>query len=352
MSTILVTGGAGFVGSHTCVSLLEKGFKVIVVDSNINSSPIALDRVEDILKIKHKSYEKIVFEKGDIRDEIFLRNIFNRAIKRYSEIKAVIHFAGLKSIRESVLDPLSYWDSNLIGTLTLLKVMNDFNCKTIVFSSSASIYGNEVRTPIVETSPIKPNNPYGKTKAAIEKILHDLFISTSNREWRIANLRYFNPIGSHKTGLIGENPNNVPNNLFPLICGVAIGRYEKLNIYGNDWPTKDGTGVRDYIHVMDLAEGHLLVLELLIKNKPQILSMNLGTGSGTSVLELISVFEKINGVKIPYHFSKRREGDNAFVVADNNLAKSILNWEPRMSIQEMCRDGYLWQIKNPNGYLN
>ena len=352
MSTILVTGGAGFVGSHTCVSLLEKGFKVIVLDSNINSSPIALERVEDILKIKQKPHEKIVFEKGDIRDEIFLRNIFAKAVKRYSAIKAVIHFAGLKSVRESVFEPLSYWDSNLIGTLSLLKVMNDFNCKTIVFSSSASIYGSEVTTPIVENSPIKPNNPYGNTKEAIERILYDLFISTSNSEWRIANLRYFNPIGSHKTGLIGENPNDVPNNLFPLICGVAIGKYEKLNIYGNDWPTQDGTGVRDYIHVMDLAEGHLLVLELLIKEKPQILSMNLGTGRGTSVLELIRAFEEVNSVKIPYSFSNRREGDNAFVVADNNLAKSILNWEPRMSIEEMCRDGYLWQIKNPNGYLN
>lgn len=351
MSTILVTGGAGFVGSHTCISLLEKGFKVIVLDSNINSSPIALDRVEDILKIKQKSYEKIVFEKGDIRDEIFLRNIFVRAIKRYSDIEAVIHFAGLKSVRESVLKPLAYWDSNLIGTLTLLKVMNDFDCKTLVFSSSASIYGNKVINPIVETSSIRPNNPYGETKAAIEIILNDLFMSSSYSEWRIANLRYFNPIGSHETGLIGENPNNIPNNLFPFICGVAAGKYEKLNIYGNDWPTNDGTGVRDYIHVMDLADSHLSALNFLFNNKPQIINLNIGTGIGTSVLELVEIFEKVNKRIIHFDFYKKRLGDVAELIADNKLAISKLDWKPRRDIEDMCRDGWKWALKNPEGYI-
>ena len=350
MRSILLTGGNGYIGTHTCVSFLKKNYKIIVLDSNVNSSPISLKRVKEIFKLRKNSQENIIFEKGDIRNEIFLRNVFINAIKRNSPIKAVVHFAGLKSVKDSVIDPLSYWDSNLFGALCLLKVMNKYKCKTIVFSSSAAIYGKNIKNPIEEISLIKPISPYGDTKVAVEKILENLFLSDTKHEWRIANLRYFNPIGAHHTGLIGENPYDVPSNIFPYICGVAIGKYKKLNIFGNDWPTKDGTGVRDYIHVMDLADSHLSAMEFLLNNEPQIINLNIGTGIGTSVLELVKIFEKVNNCIIPFDFYDRRLGDVAQLIANNKNAIYKLNWKPKKSLEDMCRDGWKWKKLNPNGY--
>ena len=275
MKKILVTGGCGYIGSHTCLSLIEKGYEIVVIDSNINSSPKALKKIEKILSNKPNN-QKIHFEKGDIRDKNFLTNVFTKAIKEGQPITAVIHFAGLKAVGESVQNPLLYWDVNLNGSISLFKVMESFNCKTIVFSSSATIYGKVETNPINESFPIRPYNPYGYTKASIEFMLNGLF-NSCEPAWRIANLRYFNPIGAHESGLIGENPSNKPNNIFPILCKVAYGIYEKLNVYGNDWPTLDGTGIRDYIHVMDLADSHLSALEHLENNDPQILDLNIGT---------------------------------------------------------------------------
>jgi len=352
MQTILVTGGTGFIGSHTTLVLLEKGYRVIVVDSQINSSSISLNRVQDILKIEDIPYEKIIFEMGDIRDEKFLKSIFVKALKNRTPIDAVIHFAGLKAVEESVFEPLKYWDNNVMGSLSLFRVMSSFDCKNIVFSSSATIYGNPEEIPVKETCPIKPNNPYGYTKVAIENILNNLFNSDAHTfsRWRVANLRYFNPIGAHSSGLLGEAPNNKPNNLFPYICRVAQGIYEKLIIFGNNWPTIDGTGVRDYIHVMDLAEAHLSAMEFLLENKPQLINLNIGTGVGTSVLELIDKFKLVNKCQIPYEISERRKGDVAKVIADNSKVISSLSWKPKRTIKDMCRDGWNWQLNNPNGY--
>ena len=348
--SILVTGGAGFIGSHTCIQLLNNHHQIYVLDSFINSSPIALKKISGLVRNDINIEENLHVFCGDVRKESDIKKVFEAALKQKKSIEAVVHFAGLKAVGESNVVPLKYWDFNVLGTISLLKIMQEFNCFTLVFSSSATIYRSNTSKLIKENEELETLNPYGTTKFVIEKMLSDIYKSKTDK-WKIANLRYFNPIGAHPSGLIGEDPLGKPNNLFPQITKVAVGNLEEIKIFGNDWPTYDGTGVRDYIHVMDLAEGHLLALELLIKENPQIISMNLGTGRGTSVLELISVFEKINGVEIPYSFTNRREGDNAFVVADNNLAKSILNWEPRMSIEDMCRDGYLWQIKNPKGYL-
>ena len=348
MNKILVTGGAGFIGSHTSLLLLEKGFEIIVIDSFINSSQIALERVVKILASK-KIKNKLKILKGDLRDYSFLKNVFLFNSTKSSPINAVIHFAGLKSVNESMKDPLKYWDFNVYGTLNLLKVMEENKCRTLIFSSSATIYGISSNTKIDENCEILPINPYGKTKATVEKILHDLFHCSIER-WKISNLRYFNPIGAHYSGLIGENPCGTPNNIFPIITQVAIGNIEKLEIFGNDWPTKDGTGVRDYIHVMDVAEGHFLALQYLQKNNPQILNLNLGTGFGTSVIELVKTFQEVNKVKIPFQFSKRREGDYPYVVAEVELAKKLLNWMPKKGIKEMCLDGWKWQQLNPKGY--
>ena len=348
MKKILVTGGCGYIGSHTCLSLIEKGYKIVVIDSNINSSPTALKKIEKILSNKPNT-QKIDFEKGDIRDENFLKNVFSKAIKEGQPIKAVIHFAGLKAVGESVKNPLLYWDVNLNGSLSLFRVMESFNCKTIVFSSSATIYGKVEKNPINESSPIRPYNPYGQTKASIEFMLNGLFKSCESR-WRIANLRYFNPIGAHESGLLGENPSNKPNNLFPIVCKVAYGIYEKLHVYGNDWPTFDGTGIRDYIHVMDLADSHISALEYLYNNDPQILDLNIGTGIGTSVLELINTFQEVNKCKIPYRICDRRIGDVSTLVADNSRAVNLLNWKPTRTLKDMCLDGWNWIIRNPDGY--
>ena len=344
MKTILVTGGTGFIGSHTSLSLSLKNYQVIVVDSVINSSINSLRRIESI-----NPNAKIIFEKGDIRDLSFMRKVFHKAIKNNSPIEAVIHFAGLKSVEESAINPIMYWDMNVYGSINLIKVMCEFKCHTIIFSSSATIYGNNKNNPITESEPIKPTNPYGNTKATIETILRQ--ISESGQyKWRIANLRYFNPIGAHKSGLLGEDPLGKPNNLFPYLCRVAQGKYKELQIFGNNWPTYDGTGVRDYVHVMDLAEAHICSLEFLLENNPQCLELNIGTGIGTSVLNLVKTFESVNNCKIPYIFCDRRKGDVASVIADNKKVLSLLNWSPKRNIADMCKDGWRWQSLNPNGF--
>ncbi len=349
MKTILVTGGTGFIGSHVCVSLASSNYRIIVVDSNVNSSELSLKRVKKIINQENSHSNDLLFHKGDLRDEQFLINLFSEAYKQGYPIEGVIHLAGLKSVEESTENPILYWDNNLCGTINLLKVMNLFNCKTIVFSSSATIYGNSKISPLRESFEIKPCNPYGQTKASIELILDSIY-KNSKHSWRIVNLRYFNPIGAHESGLIGEDPLTKPNNLFPYICLVAHGIYEKLNIFGKNWPTDDGTGVRDYIHVMDLADAHKSSLKFLINKKPQIVNLNVGTGIGTSVLELVKTFEKVNKCKIKYNFCERRAGDVSILIADNKKAISTLNWKPRRNIQQMCRDGWKWSFLNPHGY--
>ena len=352
MKSILVTGGAGFIGSHSCLLLLEKGYEIFVIDSFINSSPKSLEKVLLFLTKKDKFLrERLHLLKGDLKKQSDIERIFQMSLKLDKNIDAVIHFAGLKSVSDSILDPISYWENNVLGTINLLRTMERFNCTNIVFSSSATVYQSNSDKLLNENDICKPLNPYGHTKLTIEGILRNLYDSNPSR-WKIASLRYFNPVGAHESGLIGEDPSGKPNNIYPQITKVAIGEIDEIKIFGSDWPTNDGTGVRDYIHVMDLSEGHLSVLNYLLKEKPQILTINLGTGRGTSVLELIKTFENINEIKIPYRFVKRRLGDNAFVVADNSLAKSILNWEPKRSLEEICVNGWNWQKKNPNGYMD
>ena len=350
MLKILVTGGAGFIGSHTCVSLLQKGYEVVIIDSYINSKPLSVQNIKKIIQNTHPfNKDKLNVFSGDLRDEIFLEKVFLKERKNGIPISGVIHFAGLKAVGESVINPLMYWDNNLLSTINLLKCMENNGCRTIVFSSSATIYGHSSEEFIKENSKLNPINPYGNTKATIENLLNDLFKSKSEL-WRIANLRYFNPIGAHESGLIGENPLGTPNNIFPFILQVASCKEPFLKIFGKDWPTKDGTGVRDYIHVMDLAEGHLVALEYILKQKSQILNLNLGTGKGTSVLELIENFQIANNIKIPYKFVDRRYGDVPRVVADNSRSTALMNWEPKRNIQDMCRDGWKWKSLNPNGF--
>ena len=350
MKSILITGGTGFIGSHTCITLLENGFRVIIFDSLVNSSYLVYERIKIFLKDKLDNIDDLlIFKKGDIRDEDTIKEVFEYAKLRSFLIDGVIHFAGLKAVGESVIKPLQYWDVNIKGSISLLKVMQKYGCKTIVFSSSATIYGEGSPYPLPESTKIKPKSPYGDTKASVEVLLENIF-SSSNDSWRIASLRYFNPIGAHRSGLFGEFPSDKPNNIFPFICRVATGEYDELKIFGNDWPTKDGTGVRDYIHVMDLAEAHKSALNFLIKGKPQFVKVNIGTGKGKSVLELVKTFEKVNKCKIPFVFVKRRKGDAPFIVAQNDLAISLLNWYPKMSFEDMCIDGFRWQRNNPNGY--
>ena len=350
MNKILVTGGAGFIGSHTCLSLLKKGYEVVIIDSFCNSSKISLKKVEEIICASNPNinYYLKVYE-GDLKNINFVDYVFLEENCKGKPIDAVIHFAGLKSVKESVESPLIYWDENILSTINLLKVMDKKTCRTLVFSSSATIYGLSKRLLIKEENKIKPINPYGNTKATIELILCDLFKSNPNK-WKISNLRYFNPIGAHESGLIGENPIGIPNNIFPFILEVASKNQSFLKIFGSDWPTKDGTGVRDYIHVMDLAEGHLVALEHLFTNKPKIISLNIGSGEGTSVLDLVKSFEKANGIKIPYLFEERRKGDVPRIVADNSQALSLFSWSPKRNIESMCKDGWKWKLKNPNGY--
>ena len=349
MKKFIVTGGAGFIGSHTCLLLLQKGYKLVILDSLINSSKISLERVSEIVFHKFNS-DKIKFVKGDIRDKSLLEGIFSEAKFKKEEFEGVIHFAGLKAVGESVKYPLDYWDANVNGSINLLKVMDKYSCRTIVFSSSATIYektdNNELLT---EKSNIKPSNPYGETKLAIEKILFNLFKFSSSK-WRIANLRYFNPIGAHESGLIGESPTGIPNNIFPFITQVGLKKIDQLEVFGNDWDTYDGTGVRDYIHVMDLAEGHIAALEHLLKLDKENISINLGTGEGTSVFDLIDTFKKVNNVDLPFRVVGRRDGDIGYVVANNTFAKSLFNWKPLLKLDDMCRDGWNWQKNNPYGF--
>ena len=350
MQRILVTGGLGFIGSHTILLLIEKGYEILIVDSLINSSIKALDRINKIIVNNFpKMKNKLCFLKGDLRDESFIREIFSNQNNIGKPITAVIHFAGLKSINESINEPLKYWDFNLLSTINLLKVMNLFECRTIVFSSSASVYGAPNIDLIKEDQKLDPINPYGLTKLTIENLLANLYESSS-KEWKIINLRYFNPIGAHPSGLLGEVPMGIPNNIFPLISQVALGKIKSFTIYGKDWPTIDGTGVRDYIHVMDLANGHFYALDYLINNSPKLLSLNVGTGIGTSVLDLIKTFERVNNINVPFQFSDRRKGDAAVVVADNSLVKNILKWKATKNLDDMCRDGWKWNKLNPKGY--
>jgi UDP-glucose 4-epimerase len=333
---ILVTGGAGYIGSHTVVLLLEAGYNVIVFDNFCNASQESIKRVEEITK------KSVTLIEGDIRSREDLRQLFAAY-----QIGAVIHFAGLKAVGESVEQPLRYYDNNIGGTIALCEVMQEYNCKSIVFSSSATVYGDPHTTPIKEDFPLKATNPYGRSKLFIEEILRD--IHKADNEWRIVLLRYFNPVGAHPSGLIGEDPNGIPNNLMPFIAQTAVGKREFLSIFGDDYPTSDGTGVRDYIHVLDLAQGHLDALNK-IKGFDRVMTINLGTGNGYSVLEMVEAFEKASGQKIPYRIAPRRSGDIATCFADPSYAKKILGWEAKRGIEEMCRDNWQWQSHNPNGY--
>ena len=340
MKTILVTGGAGFIGSHTCLALLKKQYKIKVVDSFINSNPNSLKRVKKICDLSNIPFNLEIIE-ADLRDNYIIDNIFYQAKNINQPIEGVIHFAGLKAVNDSVKNPLVYWDANLNSSINLLKAMGKNDCRTIVFSSSATVYGLSENKYFKESDYLSPINPYGHTKLAIENILRNLYDSSPD-EWRVINLRYFNPIGAHESGLIGENPNGKPNNIFPLILQVASGKIPKLKIFGSDWDTIDGTGVRDYIHVMDLAEGHLLALEYLFQ-RGGMYDINIGTGKGTSVLELIKTFQRVTNISFSYEFTSRRDGDIARIVADNSLVKSILGWRPKKNLADMCTDGWRWQ---------
>ncbi len=333
---ILVTGGAGYIGSHTCVELLKSGYDVICVDNLCNSNIEALRRVEQI------SGKDITFYQHDVRDGAALEKIFNR-----HPIEAVIHFAGLKAVGESVAQPLRYYATNIDSTLVLCDVMARCGCRKLVFSSSATVYGDPERVPIDEDFPVSATNPYGRTKLMIEEILRDLH--RADPTWKIALLRYFNPVGAHSSGLIGEDPRGVPNNLLPFIAQVAVGRREYLQVFGDDYPTPDGTGVRDYIHVVDLARGHVSALEVL-HQQLQVLTVNLGTGRGYSVLEMVAAFEQISGRKIPYRIVARRPGDIATCYADTSKAERLLNWRAQYDLTRMCADAWNWQKNNPCGY--
>ena len=316
MKRILVTGGTGFIGSHTCASLLENGNEVYILDSLSNSSKKSLEKIKLIFSQKNIDISnKLYFFKGDLRDKEFIDSVFEKVKCKGNSIDGVIHFAGLKAVAESVNYPLKYWENNVIGSFNLLKSMSDNNCKTIVFSSSATVYGNPKDELLKESSNINPINTYGETKFTVENLLKNIY-QTKKDAWNIAILRYFNPIGAHDSGLIGENPLDKPNNIFPLIINAAYEK-NKLNVFGNDWPTHDGTCIRDYIHVSDLAQGHLKALDFLFENNNQFINLNIGTGKGYSVLDLIKTFETVNSVEVPFIFSNRRDGDTCKLVANN-----------------------------------
>lgn len=333
---ILVTGGAGYIASHTDLELLNAGYDVVAVDNLCNSSSESIKRVEKLTGKKIKFYE------NDILDKEALTTIFEQ-----EKIDAVIHFAGLKAVGESCKIPLQYYKNNVAGTVNLLEVMEKFNVKNLVFSSSATVYGDPKTVPITEDFPLSATNPYGRTKLMIEDILRDLH--AADKEWNVAILRYFNPIGAHESGEIGEDPNGIPNNLVPYIAKVALGILDKIYVFGNDYDTPDGTGIRDYIHVVDLALGHLKAIEKLTE-KPGLVTYNLGTGRGYSVLEVIHNYEKACSKKLPYVITDRRPGDIAVSYADPTKANKELGWKAERDIEQMCRDSYNWQIKNPNGY--
>jgi len=335
---ILVTGGAGYIGSHTCVLLIEAGHEVIIFDNFSNASNESIRRVEHIVQ------QEIMYVEGDIRSREDLSNVFES-----HQIDAVIHFAGLKAVGESVEKPLAYYDNNVTGTVTLCEVMQRYGCKSIVFSSSATVYGNPHTSPIKEDFPLFATNPYGKSKLFIEEILRDLY--TADDTWKVVLLRYFNPVGAHVSGTIGEDPVGIPNNLMPFIAQTAAGMRKKLSVFGNDYATHDGTGVRDYIHVVDLAQGHLKAIEKL-QDFNEVMTINLGTGRGYSVLDVVEAFKKASGTSIPYSIEPRRAGDIDKCFADSSYAKEVLGWEATKDLAQMCEDSWRWQSKNPKGYKN
>ena len=323
---ILVTGGTGYIGSHTCCELLDAGYDIVVIDNFSNSKPDVIDKIKKITGKDFKFYE------GNVCDKEILKKIFSE-----NEIGAVIHFAGYKAVGESVAKPLMYYRNNLDSTLSLLEVMDEFNCKKIVFSSSATVYGKPKSLPIKEDFPLSTTNPYGSTKLMIEDILRDLYVS--DNEWSIAILRYFNPVGAHKSGLIGEDPNGIPNNLMPYIVKVANGELDHLNVFGNDYDTHDGTGVRDYIHVVDLSIGHVKAIQYILNSKG-VDEYNLGTGNGYSVLDLVNTFMKVNDIDVKYEIADRRPGDIDANYADSSKALEVLGWKAQLGIEDMCRDAY------------
>ena len=334
--SILVTGGAGYIGSHTVVELLNMGKDVVIVDNLSNSSILVLDRIKEITGKCPEFYQI------DILNKELLRNVFEK-----EKIEAVIHFAGFKAVGESVKYPVMYYENNIMSTLSLIEIMSEYDVKKIVFSSSATVYGINNPSPLVEEMPTSATNPYGYTKVMLEQILKDIYVADS--DWSIALLRYFNPIGAHESGMIGENPLGIPNNLMPFIAQVAVGKRQELSVFGNDYDTVDGTGVRDYIHVVDLAFGHIKALEKISESK-KVHIYNLGSGVGTSVLELIKTFEIENKIQIPYKIVPRRAGDVAICFANADKALNELNWKTTKTIADMCRDTWNWQSKNPNGY--
>lgn len=336
--SILVTGGAGYIGTHTCIELLSAGYEVVVVDNLCNSKREALNRVEEV------SGKKVTFIQGDVTDKAVLRDIFNE----YS-IDAVIHFAGLKAVGESTQIPLRYYHTNLGGTVALCEVMEAFGVSRLLFSSSATVYGDPASVPILETFPTSATNPYGRSKLMVEEILRDACRVPGN-DWRVGLLRYFNPIGAHPSGRLGEDPQGIPNNLLPYVAQVAVGKLAKLRVFGDDYPTVDGTGVRDYIHVVDLARGHVRALEKLLNCQPACLTYNLGTGQGYSVLQIVDAFAKACGKEIPYEIAERRPGDIAECYADPALATNELGWKAEYGLEQMVADTWRWQSSNPHGY--
>jgi len=355
---ILVTGGCGYIGSHTITCLLNANYSVVVVDNFLNSSPISLDRVAQICKLSEiERKSRLILEEVDMCDKVGMRRVFEDQMKRSGSFAGCIHFGGLKAVGESTRYPLRYYDNNLVGTFVLLNLMEEFGCRSIVFSSSATVYG-EVdvdKMPITESTPVGSGitNAYGRTKYMIEEILHDYSCShviNGTEQWSITILRYFNPVGAHPSGSIGEDPNGPPNNLMPYVSQVAVGRRDVLTVFGNDYNTPDGTGVRDYIHVMDLAEAHLSSLQYMDHKDPGYYVFNIGTGKGNSVLEMVSAMEKASGREIKCKIGARRPGDIAICYADPSLAKEELGWEAKRSLDEMCKDLWCWQSQNPNGY--
>lgn len=336
MSYVLLTGGAGYIGSHTALELLNAGYQVLSFDNFSNSSDEALKRVQQL------TGKPVVSIEGDIRDEAALRQLFSN----YT-ISAVVHFAGLKAVGESTQIPLHYYDNNVAGTVTLCRIMREFGVKKLVFSSSATVYGDAKQVPIPEAAPRSATNPYGQSKLMIEHILEDLL--QAEPDWGITLLRYFNPVGAHDSGQIGEDPNGIPNNLMPFISQVAVGKRDKLSVFGNDYATVDGTGVRDYIHVVDLARGHVKALQYL-QHHCGIEAINLGTGTGYSVLEMVKAFSRVNAVAVPYQIAPRRPGDIATCYAEPSKAKALLGWQAEKTLDDMVRDSWRWQSANPNGY--
>ncbi len=335
MSLVLATGGLGFIGSHTCINLINKGYDVLIVDSLINSHEDIYLKILKIIDLeKNSNRGNIFFKKGDLLDKLFVEQIFKE-----NNIETVVHFAGLKSVERSVKNPINYWYTNINIALNILTTMENHKCYKFIFSSSATIYKPVSSKKLIENNQKIPSNPYGNTKLTIEKILEDIYLS-NRKKWKIINLRYFNPVGAHHSGLIGDNPKQNSSNLFPIIAKVIFGDIKTLSIFGNDWPTKDGTCIRDYIHIEDLAAAHTVAIKFLEINKPQIHSVNVGTGLGSSVLDVINTYSRINKVEIPYQFEKRRKGDVPYLVADNTLSKKLFNWYPKKTLEIMCMDSF------------